>query len=334
MLEEQEHALSLILDIAKKEAADGIVIAGDVFDRGVAPSEAVLLFDKFLADVASAGLFAVIIPGNHDSAVRLSYGGHFARRNNVYFCPENEKLVLADEHGSVNFYALPFTHDVRGFADTVSELGIDASERNVAVAHGFFLHAADLGEAAGGVEVIDPKCFSEFDYAALGHLHPPMSAGLPHVRYSGSLIKCSFAEWKHKKSVTVVNMGTKGDLSWTDVPLAPIHDMREIKGPLSALTDHSVCEPSDDYIRAILTDDIMPEDAVNRLRTLYKNLMLVERALPAHTADFSLPREEDLSLAPEELFGRFFEMQNDRTPSEEEQSVIASVFAELERSEQ
>ena len=69
--EDQAYILHQIIQIARDERPDGILIAGDLYDKPVPPAEAVGLLDRFLSDLAATGAQVFVISGNHDSAERL-----------------------------------------------------------------------------------------------------------------------------------------------------------------------------------------------------------------------------------------------------------------------
>lgn len=266
MLDDQRYILRQILDIAEKHQVSVLLIAGDVYDKASPSAEAVTVFDAFLTDAVAAGLRVLAIPGNHDSAERIAYAQGLLEKQGVCLPPvyagEVERLELEDEHGPVEFWLLPFLKpgDVRRFfpdeeigddysAALRAVLGardIDQGKRNVVLSHqlvtayGTAPDRADDEIKLGGMDNVDVSVYDAFDYVALGHVHRPQRVGRDTVRYSGSPLKYSFSEARYGKSVALVELGEKkpGDdvgecVSFELIPLAPLHDVREIRGTLA-----------------------------------------------------------------------------------------------------
>lgn len=112
MLEDQKYILDRIIEIAKQEQADGVMIAGDIYDKSVPSAEAVQIFDRFLTGFARLGIKVFAVSGNHDSAERIAFGAQLMKGRGVYLSPvydgNIEKITLSDEYGALNIYLLPF----------------------------------------------------------------------------------------------------------------------------------------------------------------------------------------------------------------------------------
>lgn len=259
MLEDQEYVLLQILRVIDEEKADAVLIAGDVYDKSVPSAEAVTLFDDFLCRLAKRKLPVLIISGNHDSPERLAFGNRLLELGGIHISPVYDGTVrsvsLSDEHGEVVFWLLPFlkpTHVKRYYPDegiesytdalcvAVEKMGIDKAKRNVLLTHQFVTGASTCESeeiSVGGTDNVDASVFEDFDYVALGHIHGPQNIGSNRIRYCGTPLKYSFSEETHHKSVTVVNLGTKGELALQLRPLTPKHDLRSIRGTFRELTD-------------------------------------------------------------------------------------------------
>lgn len=298
MLEEQKHVLEQIVEVAKREQTDVTVIAGDVYDRSIGSDEAIGLFDDFLAALVGAGQKVIVISGNHDSAERVAYGNRLMCHSGVFMSPvysgHIEPVVLHDEHGNVNFYPIPFVRPVSvemffpdsnlssysdAMAAVIGECNVDAKQRNVAVAHQFITNATMAGserKTIGGLDNVDANVFDIFDYVALGHLHGAQNCGSGRVRYCGTPLKYSFSEINQDKTVTIVDMGAKGDVQITTVPLSPLRDWHNLSGTFDQLVagagtvNHAI---ADDYLRITLTDPDDVPDAIGKLRCVYPHLM-------------------------------------------------------------
>lgn len=266
MLDDQRYILRQILDIAEKRQVSVLLIAGDVYDKASPSAEAVTVFDAFLTDAVAAGLRVLAIPGNHDSAERIAYAQGLLEKQGVCLPPvyagEVERVELEDEHGPVEFWLLPFLKpgDVRRFfpdeeigddysAALRAVLGacdIDQGKRNVVLSHqlvtayGTAPDRADDEIKLGGMDNVDVSVYDAFDYVALGHVHRPQRVGRDTVRYSGSPLKYSFSEARYGKSAALIELWEKkpGDdvgecVSFELIPLAPLHDVREVRGTLA-----------------------------------------------------------------------------------------------------
>ncbi|MCL1982376.1 MAG: exonuclease SbcCD subunit D [Clostridiales bacterium] len=353
MLNEQRHAFDQVIGLIQTEHPAAVVIAGDVYDRAVPGTEAVRLFDDFLTELSREEVAVMLVSGNHDSPERLSYASRLLSDQGIHlcgaFCGRLRKIALADEHGDVNFWLLPFIkpYSVRGLLGeseiesydealmaAIETADIDYSVRNVLVSHQFYtLHGTTPVRSdselnpVGGIDAVNAEIIEKFDYAALGHLHGAQAAGMPHIRYAGSPVKYSFSEIRQKKSVTIVELGKKGEVAATAVPLAPIHEMREIKGSLDKLTSSDVLQLADreDYLRVILTDEAEIIDPLGKLRSVYPNIMSLgfensRTKIDVAAAAAGAERVEKLSAY--DLFCEFF-LDTQGSAMSEEQAGIA-----------
>ncbi len=357
MTEEQRHILKQIASIAVAQQVDGIVIAGDLYDKLVPSIEAVGLLDEFLTSLWEQHLPVYLISGNHDSPERLSFGTQLLEQNDVYlagvFTGKAQHLSLQDAYGALELYLLPFIkpavvrsfypeESIETYEDAVrvalSHSDIDPQKRNVLVAHQFVTNNGREPErsdsetlSVGALDQVDVSLFDGFDYVALGHIHGPQKIGRETVRYCGSPLKYSFSEWRHKKSVTIVELKEKGIVSLEQIPLQPIHDLREIRGTLSSLLQPEVVAQGDpqDYLRVILTDEIPPYDPLGQLRQVYPNLLRLDFERNEIAAMESITAAQDVEEKTiMELFSDFYEMANDRSMNEAERAVMEQIWKE------
>ena len=354
MTEDQRYILERITGIIDREKPDGIIIAGDIYDKTVPPAEAVAMFDDFISGIAKRNIQTFIISGNHDSAERVSFGSRIMDASGIHFSPvyngNISPIVMEDEFGRVNVYMLPFLRPsaVRAFfpdEDTdsyssavetaVRHLEIDPSERNILVTHQFVTGAlrSDSEEVSvGGTDNVSADIFSEFDYTALGHIHRPQNIGSERIRYCGTPLKYSFSEAGHKKSVTIAELGAKGDLSVRTEELIPLREMVILKGSYEELMSKSFYEGTsytEDYVHIFLTDESDVPDAVSKLRMVYRNLMKMDY-------DNARTRRQNIisgaaevkEIDPVKLFGEFFETQNNIPLSEEQAAFAENIIKE------
>ena len=354
MLDDQKHILGEILKVIDSEAPDAVLIAGDVYDKSIPSIEAVELLDDFLYELSGRDLQVFLISGNHDSPERLAFASRLISPTGIHLSPVYsgavEPVVLTDGSGPVDIYLLPFVkpaHVRRLFPDAkiesyndalrtaVEALHIDRGRRNVLVTHQFITGAArsDSEEiSVGGTDNVDASVFDGFDYVALGHIHGPQNIGSERIRYCGTPLKYSFSEVSHEKSVTVVDMDKDGDLAVRTVPLRPLHDMREIEGTYEELTYRPAYEGTntDDYLHITLTDEEDVPDAIGKLRLIYPNLMNLDYNNSRTRAAGMLSDIADVERrSPLDLFGEFYEQQNGRPMSDEQEAFAREIMEKI-----
>lgn len=347
MLYEQEYVLQQILQIVDDEKADAVLIAGDVYDKSVPPAEAMTLFDDFLCRLAQRKLPVFIISGNHDSPERLAFGNRLLEHSGIHISPAYngtiEPVTLTDEHGTVHFWLLPFVkpaHVKRFYPDegiesytdavrtAIRHMALDRSARNVLLTHQFVTGAATCESeeiSVGGADNVDAEVFADFDYVALGHLHGPQNIGSNRIRYCGTPLKYSFSECSHHKSVTVAELGAKGEVTLHLCPLSPKHDMRQLRGTFAEITDRRNYDGTalEDYLHIILTDEEDVPEAMGRLRLIYPNIMKLTYDNTRTRTDQVLGDAEDVHLkSPLELFAELYAKQNNRPMSEEQSAFV------------
>ena len=354
MLEDQKYILNQILDMAAQEKPDGILIAGDVYDKRVPAAEAVGVLDGFLTDLAQiAPVF--VISGNHDSAERLAFGGRLMTAAGVYVSPVYDGTVrtveLTDEFGPVRIHLLPFLKpvqvrrffpeaEVANYTDAVRTAlaHIDRGDgaRHVLVTHQLVTGAAlcDSEELSiGGSENVDAEVFEGFDYVALGHLHGAQRAGGDHIRYCGTPLKYSFSEEKHHKSVTMVTLGEKGSVQIDTLPLKPLRDLKVIRGNYQELMARSYYQNTDlpeSYLHIILTDEEDVPEALGRMRQVYPYIMKLTYD-NTRTRDQQNPLDQrvDARKTPLELFRQLYEAQNNQPMTEQQDEFLARLIGAI-----
>lgn len=363
LLEDQSFILQQLVELVRSEQPDCVLLAGDIYDKPVPPAEAVTLFDDFLNKLAQLTTVCVT-SGNHDSAERLAFGAQLMREGGVHFCGlytgEPQCVTLQDAYGSVHIYLLPFlkpahvrhclppteAEQVTTYHEAlrcaVERLHINAAERNVLVAHQFVTGAQTAGSEAvnvGGVDNIGAEVFAAFDYTALGHIHRAQNVGSERVRYSGTPLKYSFAEWQQEKSVTLVELGEKGSVSVTALPLAPLRDLRKLRGSYEELMRREFYDelPKDsdgllrDFYHLTLTDEEDVPDAVQKLRSVYKNLLQLEYDNKRTRTDNAIEgAERVVEKSPLELMEEFYQLQNNQALSEKQRAYLQGLLEKEE----
>ena len=351
MIEDQEYILLQILQIIDEEKPQAVLIAGDVYDKSIPSGEAVTLFDDFLCRLAARKLPVLIISGNHDSPERLAFGNRLLEQSGVHISPVYDgkisPITLTDEHGPVDFWLLPFlkpAHVKRFHADesiesytdacrvAVEQMGIDPEKRNVLLTHQFVTGASTCESeefSVGGSDNVDASVFADFDYVALGHIHGPQNIGSNRLRYCGTPLKYSFSEADHRKSVTVVKLGAKGELELQLRPLTPRHDLRQLRGTFEEVTAKSFYENTAvrDYLHIILTDEEDIPEAIGKLRVIYPNLMKLSYDNTRTRTDQVIEGPENVARkSPLELFDELYELQNNQSMSQEQKSYVRGLI--------
>lgn len=355
MIPDQRYILRQILAIVGEEAPDGVLLAGDIYDKAVPSAEAVELFDEFLYDLAQTGTDIFIISGNHDSPERIAFGGRLMRGANVFVCPVYDgtikPIVRSDGYGPVAFYLLPFlkpAHVRRFFPEEAIETYTDAlrvalsaaedvpGARKVLLTHQF-VTGAERSESeeisVGGSDNVDATVFDGFDYVALGHIHRPQNVLRPTIRYCGTPLKYSFSEAGHSKSVTVVELGAPGQTTIRTIGLRPQRDLVELRGSYEELAARDFYFGKDfqqAYLHITLTDEDDIPDAIGKLRSIYPKIMRLDydnrRTRMNQNPMLTAPARE---ATPLELLEQLYEKQNNAPMSDEQREFAAGLIESI-----
>ena len=361
MLEDQKYILGQILKAAKEHQPEGIILAGDIYDKPVPAAEAVQVFDDFLTSLNEMGLPVFMISGNHDSPERVSYGGRLMKKSDIYVAPvyegKTEKVEFTDEYGKVCIHLLPFIkpavvrHAFEGgefekeaeavcnhqsaVKMAVSHMDIDTDVRNVLIAHQFVTGAMRCESeevSVGGLDNVDASVFDDFDYVALGHIHSPQAVGRDQVRYCGTPLKYSFSEAGQEKSITVVELKEKGNVDISAIFLRPLRDMRKIRGSYMEVTAKPFYENEncDDYLHVTLTDEEDILDGLQKLRVIYPNIMQLEYDNRRTRGNMELTAAQAVEQKSEmELFMEFYELQNNQPMSQVQKEFVGNIIREV-----
>ena len=340
LLKDQKAILDEIVALTRQYQPDAVVFAGDIYDRSVPPVEAVALFDDFMTQLRAAlpNGEILLISGNHDSAQRLDVfrselsdrGIHMIGNPPMQKGETIERVTLTDDFGAVNFYLLPFVRpgmvrpvtgtkengDNLSYPEAFSRLlalsPLNPDERNVLVSHQFFL--PDGGDAenieraenevkqVGNVDAIPASLIADFDYAALGHIHKPMKVGSETLRYCGTPMPYSLSEENQQKGILMVEMGAKGDVRTTVLPLHPVHQVRKLRATREALLSGA----SEDFVSICVIGAEATEMVGLRelLRERYPNLLELRRERE-ETVELAALQERTETLSPYELCLQF-----------------------------
>lgn len=358
MLEDQKFILNQIKEIAIAGRADGMILAGDIYDRAIPTGEAVMVFNDFLTDLAEKGIAVYMISGNHDSPERISFGESLLARQKVAIGGiYREKLPVfqaEDEYGTVEIVLLPFLRPAQVEAKS-SGMAVekvirkyweeetakaDVKIRRVLVTHYFVTDGGKEPELSdsettihvGGLDNVEASLFDGFDYVALGHIHKPQQIGAGPVYYAGSPLKYSFSEVNQTKSVVILSLGEDGLEGVERVPLHPLREMRKVEGTLKEIMEKGLKEGegSRDYIQAVLTDREELIDPIGTLRSVYPAVMQIVRkereAAVTVKADGIMVRKKE----PAALFDEFYQLVRGEALTEEKKKVMEEIIRKAE----
>ena len=357
LIEDQKYILGQIIDLIDKEKVDAVLIAGDVFDKSIPSEAAVNLLDSFLKDLVSRNVKVFMISGNHDSDDRLNYGKWTFEKQGVYISAiydgELDCHVLKDGDTEINIYMLPFVkasqvrhvypdETIDTYEDAVrlviDKAGIDESKCNIVIAHQFVAGKEDpslsgsesIGtQNVGTVEKVGYDCFSKFDYVALGHIHSAQKVGRDLCRYSGTPLKYSLKEINDKKSVPLITVNGKNDISFELVLLNPKRDVRHIRGKMEELLDPDNISSPDDFIYATLTDEDIIDNVMGIFQQSYPNTVKVDfdnsRTREVEKVDISQIAE---NRTFEDLISDFYKQVYGCDISDEEMAVMREAARE------
>lgn len=361
LIEDQEYILKEIINIIKEKEIKALLISGDIYDRSVPPTEAVNLLDNFLKIlIKDLKIKVFIISGNHDSKDRLGFGNKIFEDEGLYieskYNGRLKKVRLEDEYGPLNIYMLPFIKPVevkKFFEDDlennydlainkiIEKEEIDKSERNIIMVHQFVTAGNVKPErtesevlSLGGIENVDVSNFKSFDYVAIGHVHRPQKIGRDTARYAGTILKYSFSEINHNKSIPIIDIKEKSNITINLLPLKPLRDMREIKGPIEELIKEENYKEGnlEDYIKAIITNEEPVYDAIGKIKKIYPNTLKLEiqnsKTINSNTEQ-NINLEEVKKKSELELFSDFYKLQNNLDLNEKQKEIVKNIISEV-----
>ena len=363
LTDDQAHVLeNQFFSILKDEKIDGILLAGDVFDRAVPPIEAIELWDSIITRLAmdyKVPLF--VVSGNHDGAERLEVGRSMLSQSGIHIWGSPHHALQPFEFegvdGKVAICPMPFSEprrvgDALGFVTPSLETGLNLHNydqmyqawsnhlrnqvpkgmRSIAISHAFVM-GGDVGGSErtlsiGGSEQVSPQVFKDFHYTALGHLHGPQRMGADYIRYSGSPLKYSFDEHTQKKSFTIVDMDAKGNVDISTIPVEAKRDVVILEGYFEDLLNNKELQAKhkDDYVQARLLDTMPIMDGMAKLRQVYHRCMTIDLVGRVATPMADMDEAVFKELNERELFNQFAETVWKEPLTEREQQYINSVW--------
>lgn len=364
--EDQAFALKHVLSLMDAQHPDVLLLAGDIYDTGYPPEYAISLLNWFLTEVTKErGIPVIMTGGNHDSSERLGFGSDLLALSGVHIVTQYKGaiepiMLTTNTAGQVAFWPIPFVRatEVQNYQDPESPKITSthealativrdiqahptyaAADFNVVMAHQFVVSGQKGPETSdsesftlGTLDSVDASVFADFDYAALGHIHRPQQIGAPHIRYAGSLAMYSFSEMNRPKTMPVVTLTKEGHkVEIALEPLTQLHGMREVRGTLEEVVRASRQESEkerQDYLKVVLTDEDEPVGALDALKAVYPNTMIVryDNARTRAQEAEQLATPEAISKDYFQLFSEFYEQQNGVALDAERAELVRRAF--------
>ena len=356
---DQKYMIDHICRIAVDEQVDGILLAGDVFDKSIASQEALQLYDEVMTHICGTlGIPVYLIAGNHDGAERISQCNELLKKSGLYIAGALEETPQIINAGNVDIYLLPWIS-----TDKVKSIYPDEAEqvhsmedayrivldhyrdsfvpghRNILVAHAFIVDAqtsvSDRAAEVGRATMVGSYVFDGFDYVALGHLHGPQQINA-HIRYSGTPMAYSFGkEESQQKSVTIIDFMDDRSMEQTIIPVPQLHKRVTLTGTFDELMQADYDEATlNGYVRLDVTDSYVGMDSLAAFREKYQNLLEVEsKGFDREDAKITMTIDEFEHAAddPETIFGRYCEDILEEAPSEHLRELFQNAWKSYEK---
>lgn len=362
LTEDQAHALNQVVDLCREHRPDVLIVAGDIYDRAVPPPEAVELLDDVLCRlVLDVKVPVVLIAGNHDSPGRLHFAARLLSGQGLHvrgtLSSDLSPIVFHDGHGPIHVYALPYSEpsvvqQALSSAEDLDHHGAMAALtrgcrerhpsgcRSILVAHAFVtggqISESERPLSIGGAGTVDASCFEGFHYVALGHLHRPQQIkcnGTP-VHYSGSLLKYSFDEADHVKSVALVEMDGDGKCQMQAIPIRPRRDVRRVTAKFADLLASKIDGVGeDDYLEVTLLDEGPIVNLMTRLREVFPNSAQARRATEDRETKTCANRLTHENQSELELFRSFYSHVAGKTLEDGHEQVLKGVIDAMRQAE-
>lgn len=353
LLEEQEAAFRDLMTIAKEQQVDGIVIAGDLYDRSIPSIEAVALFNEMIVEMNLKENFPILaISGNHDSATRLNTGTPWLKAQNFHLNTQLSQSFEPIELENIQFYLLPYFEPfhARQFFQDDSLRDIQSSmkcviekmkesfapnKQQVLVSH-FFAAGSLRSESettleVGGLDSVPIELLLDFDYVALGHLHyKDAIKQYETVQYSGALLKYSLSEEHQEKGIRIIEV-EEDNFSNQFIPIKPLRDVKQLVASFKELTDPSFYQGinREDYLAISLTDSSVVPNALHELRQIYPHLINLERVASKSKRESTQQIEQEMvKLKPETLLNNYFKEVTEKELTKQQQQWLEETIVE------
>lgn len=358
LTEDQAYLLDQFLALVRDSKPQAIVIAGDVYDRAVPPTETVELLNEVLSRlILDYRIPVIVIAGNHDSPERLGFGNKLLARQGLHvFGPLTGKasnVILEDEYGPVYFVPLTYAEPsvVRERLQEPEALDhehalnimvrhalqqIPEAQRKVAIAHAFIsggsVSESERPLSVGGSGAVSAEIFKPFNYTALGHLHNSQKVGSDVIRYPGSLFKYSFSEANQIKGINLVELNSQGQARIESIAMSPRRDVRILEGYFRQILEGADSFGNrDDYLQIVLKDTDPILDPIGQLRAVFPNVLALERPYITNASNLLGLDADHRKLTEKELFASFFEQMTGQALNTDQENELVKVLDEVFR---
>jgi exonuclease SbcD len=362
----QAAFLDHLVEVARAEKVDAVLVSGDVYDRAIPPLDAVALCEDALIRLRATGARVILISGNHDSARRLGFSSALMDAAGVHLRTRMASLadpvLLADDYGQVAVYGIPYLEPAAGLpaaepvtvtaapapqagpaaprghqpvlAGALARIRSDAASRgirrSVVLAHGWVTGGqaseSERDIRVGGVGDVPASLFDGFSYVALGHLHGQQKIA-DHLRYSGSPLPYSFSEAHHRKGTWLVELGDGGKLAVTRVPAPVYKRLGLLRGQLDdLLTSAQYAGQEEDFVAVTLTDLTRPQAAMDRLRRRFPHVLTLAFEPEGAVADERSYRARVAGRDDLSVAAEFIRHVRNTGPKPGERDLLAAAF--------
>lgn len=356
--EDQEFFIEEICRIIEEKNVDGILLAGDTFDRAVSSTDAIKLYDRAMTRLCRGLKKKVfVIAGNHDSAERLENCNDLLSTAGLYISGALTAEQAKVSFGDTEVYLLPWITEEKvksvypAEKDKIDSLDaayrvvtdhmrktFDPGKKHVVLAHAFITDAetstSDRTAEIGFATQVSASVFDGFDYVALGHLHKPQDVN-ETVRYSGTPMPYSFGkEETQEKSVTIIDTAT---MSREIVPLTLLHKRTSLSGTADELLNTAYDEDiRTGYVKVEVTDRMLDLGLFAELQKKFPNL--IDSIGITYNDDDSaiimtLDELRRIEADPVEVFKRFYQDTFKGEPSEHMLEMFRGCVANVEEKE-
>ena len=350
-----------IVDLVTQDKIDGVLIAGDLYDRSNPKEDAVDLLDEVLHRISAAGASIVAISGNHDSAERLHFGTRFMSGSGLTISTERREVsriappttLVARDGSQIEILPLPYLDPQRVAMldgakrdhESVLRAVIDnqvANLRNpsltIAMAHAFVVGGttseSERALTVGGTGAVPADLFGAFGYTALGHLHKPQLIGDGTLAYSGSPMSYSFSE-EHQKKIRIIEV-TDAGITTSDLPI-------DVGRPVVTITDSfdNILNASkydahkDSFVRVLINDKNFKIGAMEAVRQRFPHILDLQQIAITQQGALRMEQYGDFAKKSEEqVVGSYIEETFEDGISEFEQTFINDALASVLKGDQ
>lgn len=368
LLEEQWHAFHQIVKIAIDEKVDGIIIAGDLYDRAIAPTSAVNALESMLRELNLDKNFPIYaVSGNHDGATRLGAGHEWREQTKLFLNTSLAGVFTPIETDEAQIFLLPFLDPLEArtyyqipedqaanystieqvMAKIVPDLVTQFvdNKQHLLVTHfnvtGLgnedYEFTSETNSRVGGLKGVPAALFNDFDYVALGHIHLKQASPNPKMQYSGSPVKFNTKEAQSEKGCFIVNINEDGvTTDWKSIVTGK--DLIVLKGTYDELIQPEFYEQYERNGKnwfSITIDGIGAREARATLSNIYGDVVEINYNLPKLTDDtktkFAIKTK---GQAEEDVVGKFYREVTDEELSTKQVKIVEQTLTELRKAEE